>query len=149
MGSEAGAVAAGAGAITVEEVTAAATEAGFTAEEAGSIAGKDVAAEISAEAQALTNARGGELVHWGSGQGAAGVAETEAAARGLTSEGVRQMVEDGLTRPWVESMAATYERMIGAYEKAAAEGTKLGVDVNKQLVPRLELMKGILDLWPK
>jgi hypothetical protein len=93
-----------------------------------------------AGAAELTASQGGRIIGWGTGQTAEAVAQTQAVARGLTTEAVEGMVARGLTRQWVQEQLALYERAI------AAGGPKLK---NLQLLPRLELMKKLLELWPK
>ncbi|HET7464047.1 MAG TPA: RHS repeat-associated core domain-containing protein [Longimicrobium sp.] len=82
----------------------------------------------------------GELIGWGTGQTEAAIAKTEALTESLTSETVQGFVERGLSREWVEGQLRFYERSL------AEGGRKL---VNKQLIPRLHLMRRILELWPK
>jgi hypothetical protein len=57
----------------------------------------------------------------------------------LTQEGFRQMIANGLTRSTVQHRLNQYAAAI------AAGGKKLA---NTQLLPRYELMKKILQLWP-
>ena len=88
---------------------------------------------------------GEQIVKWGRGQGADDVAQTIARTRGLTSDGVREMAKQGLTREWVEKQLSLYRK---ALEKG---GDKLRNDKlrNEQLLPRRELMERILELWPE
>ena len=88
----------------------------------------------------LSAAEYGEIIGWGTGQSAEAVAVTEAVTESLTTEAVEGMIEEGLTKEFVESQVAAYERAV------AQGGAKL---LNEQLLPRLELMQKILNLWPK
>ena len=88
----------------------------------------------------LGNQRIGEIVRWGEGQSAEGVAATVARTENLTPAAVKEMIQKGLNRKSAESMAATYERALANPVKAGA---------NAQLKPRLTLMKKILELWPE
>lgn len=81
----------------------------------------------------------GKIIGWGTGQSANAVAQTEAVTQGLTTEGVQAMIAQGLTRAFVEGQLASYTTAF------AEGGAKLG---NAQLLPRLELMQKILELWP-
>ena len=89
----------------------------------------------------LTAAKVGErIIGWGTGQTAEAVAQTQAVTRSLTTEAIEGMIKRGLTREWVADQLAMYERAV------ATGGAKLK---NAQLLPRLELMKRLLELWPK
>lgn len=88
---------------------------------------------------AMTSGQLGRIIGWGTGQTAADVAATEAVTRGLTTQAIRQMIARGLTRRWVEAQLALYEAAV------ARGGAKL---VNQQLLPRLALMRRLLELWP-
>jgi hypothetical protein len=87
----------------------------------------------------LTAARGGNIVGWGTSNSPEAVRQTEAVTRSLTTERVQQMQASGLTRTWVVENLAKYERA------AAAGGDKLR---NAQLLPRLALMRRLLELLP-
>jgi hypothetical protein len=97
------------------------------------------AAETGAGA-ALTSGQAGGVIGWGTGQTAAAVAQTEAVTQGLTTQAIRQMIARGLTREWVAAQLAQYEAAV------ARGGAKL---LNQQLLPRLALMRRLLELWPK
>jgi len=99
-------------------------------------AGGSVALEIP-----LTNQAAGEIIGWGTGQGAAGVQATEQLAQNLTKEAVQEMIKKGLNK-------ATVEGLKNQYARAAAEGVKLAANP-QQLPARLALMNKILELWPK
>src|SRR2546422_1606176 len=99
-------------------------------------AGGSVALEIP-----LTNQAAGEIIGWGTGQGAAGVHATEQLAQNLTKEAVQEMIKKGLNK-------ATVEGLKNQYARAAAEGVKLAANP-QQLPARLALMNKILELWPK
>ncbi|MFI2473898.1 hypothetical protein [Nocardia xishanensis] len=99
-----------------------------------------MAASNAMRMMSMTSAQIGRyIIGWGETQTAAAVAQTRAVTQSLTTEIVRGMIARGLTREWVEAQLATYGRSF------AKEGMKL---VNKQLVPRIELMRRILELWP-
>lgn len=83
---------------------------------------------------------GRNVVRWGESQSAEAVAQTRAVTESLTPQRVQQMAGEGLTKQWVEKQLAMYEQM------AAQGGKKLA---NKQLLPRLELMRKLLRLWPQ
>jgi hypothetical protein len=115
--------------------------AGAAVVEAAGIAGAGAeAAGAEAAGTALTSGQAGEVIGWGTGQTAVAVAQTEAATQGLTTQAIRQMITRGLTRQWVEAQLAQYESAI------ARGGAKL---VNRQLLPRLALMRKLLELWPR
>ncbi|HEV7515409.1 MAG TPA: hypothetical protein VGR07_03840 [Thermoanaerobaculia bacterium] len=80
----------------------------------------------------------GEIIGWGTSQAPAAIAQTEAVTQALTTEGVEVMIENGLTREFVEAQLAKYEYAI----------TLEGKLINQQLLPRLELMRRLLELWP-
>jgi len=109
---------------------------GLAVAEAGTGAGAGTAAAGTAARSAQL---GGEVIGWGTGQTAAAAAQTEAVTQGLTTQAIRQMIARGLTRQWVEAQLAQYEAAV------ARGGAKL---LNKQLLPRLALMRRLLDLWP-
>ena len=89
--------------------------------------------------QLLTNQAAGEIIGWGTGQGA-GVQATEGLTQNLTKDAVREMVKKGLNR-------TTVRHLRNKYAKALAEtGVRA---LNKQLAPRLALMDKILELWPE
>jgi hypothetical protein len=88
----------------------------------------------------MTSGQLGRVIGWGENQSAAALAKTEAATQRLTTQLIRQMITRGLTRQWVESQLALYEKAV------ATAGKKL---VNKQLLLRLALMKRLLELWPE
>ncbi|HEV1994128.1 MAG TPA: hypothetical protein VGR03_07350 [Candidatus Acidoferrum sp.] len=94
----------------------------------------------AAEGALASGEIGGEIIGWGTGQAAEAVAQTEAVTQGLTTEAIEGMIEEGLTREWVESQ-------LEMYEKAAENAIKAAR--NTQLMPRLELMQKLLELWPK
>jgi hypothetical protein len=56
----------------------------------------------------------------------------------LTKARVAQLVKQGLTREWVEKQYIQYQKK--SLQPGAAE-------VNTQLLPRLELMKKLLELF--
>lgn len=89
---------------------------------------------------ALTSGQAGGVIGWGTGQTAAAVAQTEAVTQSLTTQAIRQMIARGLTREWVAAQLVQYEAAV------ARGGAKL---VNQQLLPRLALMRRLLELWPK
>jgi hypothetical protein len=121
---------------------------GAALEAAGAVEAAGVgveAAGVGAEAAgatgtALTSGQAGGVIGWGTGQAAAAVAQTEAVTQSLTTQAIRQMIARGLTREWVQAQLAQYESAI------ARGGAKL---LNQQLLPRLALMKKLLDLWPR
>ena len=73
------------------------------------------------------------------------VSQTEALAQNLTQEMVRQMIENDLTRDMVEQLLSKYEQALARSQQAAEAGVNLQ---NTQLVPRLDVLQNILDLWP-
>jgi hypothetical protein len=89
---------------------------------------------------ALSAGEFGDIIGWGTGQTARAVSQTQAVTQALTTEAVQGMIAKGLTREFVQNQLAMYSSTF------AKGGEKL---VNKQLVPRLELMQRILDLWPE
>jgi hypothetical protein len=97
------------------------------------------AAAPAGAAAELTSAEAGQIIGWGTGQTAEAVAQTQAATRALTTEAIKGMIKRGLTRTWVTEQLAAYERAV------ATGAAKLK---NVQLLPRLELMKRLLELWP-
>jgi hypothetical protein len=99
-------------------------------------AGGSVALEIP-----LTNQAAGEIIGWGTGQGAAGVQVTEQVTQNLTEEGLKQMIKKGLNK-------TTMEGLKNSYERAAADAVKLAANP-AQLPARLVLVNKILELWPK
>lgn len=82
---------------------------------------------------------GQRIIGWGTGQSAAAVQQTLRVAQSLTPDVVRRMVEQGLSKGWVLEQLALYER-------SAQVGHK--VVHNAQLLPRLELMRRLIELWP-
>lgn len=102
--------------------------------------GEEAVSRAPAAQRALLNAsEAGRIIGWGTGQTASDVARTQAVTRALTTEGVQAMIAQGLTRAFVQNQLASY---INAVEMG---GQKLR---NAQLLPRLELMQKILELWP-
>ncbi|HWY53314.1 MAG TPA: RHS repeat-associated core domain-containing protein [Terriglobales bacterium] len=91
--------------------------------------------------QILTNQAAGQIIGWGTGQGAAGVQATEQLAQNLTKEAVQEMIQKGLNK-------ATVEGLQNQYARAAADGVKLAANPG-QLPARIALMNKILELWPK
>jgi RHS repeat-associated protein len=89
----------------------------------------------------ITNQAAGQIIGWGSGQGAAGVQATRQVTQTLTKEAVKEMIEKGLTRSTVEGLENQYARAAVDAAKSAANP--------EQLPARLELMRKILELWPK
>ena len=87
----------------------------------------------------LTAGQGGEIIGWGTSNSAEAVRQTETVTQNLTPETVRAMQARGLTRDWVVRNLAKYEAA------AATGGDKLR---NAQLLPRLNLMRRLLELWP-
>ena len=84
----------------------------------------------------LTNKAVGAIVRWGTGQ--AGAAITRQQAQNLTRASVKEMQRKGLTRRAVQDL-------LKKYEASLAEGGLRAA--NTQLVPRINLMKKILELW--
>ncbi|MEO8682348.1 MAG: RHS repeat-associated core domain-containing protein, partial [Vicinamibacterales bacterium] len=81
----------------------------------------------------------GRIIGWGAGQSAADVMRTVRTTRELTAGRVLELAQQGVTRDWVE-------KQLGLYQKALeAGGSKLE---NNQLLPRIELMKTLLEKWP-
>ena len=126
----------------VETATATATTAAQVGGEglaATELAAAGTGAAEAGAGVALTSGQAGGVVGWGTGQTAAAVAQTEAVTQTLTTQPIRQMIARGVTREWVVAQLALYEA-------AVAQGaTKL---VNNQLLPRLALMRRLLELWP-
>jgi len=83
---------------------------------------------------------GKDIIQWGRGQTADDVAKTIERAGQMTQETVEQMIKQGLEREWVE-------KQLGQYLKAYEEGGKKLL--NEQLIPRIELMRNILNNWTK
>jgi hypothetical protein len=81
------------------------------------------------------------VIGWGEGQSLQAVAQTRAATQNLTEETIKQFAAKGVTREWVASQLAQYQKFI------AQGGVKVAKNV--QLLPRAELMAKILSLWPK
>jgi RHS repeat-associated protein len=94
----------------------------------------------AAEVTTLTSAQAGEIIGWGTGQSAAAVAQTEAATAALDEAAVEQMAAQGVTREWVSSQLVRYAEAVDVTAKVAA---------NAQLLPRIQLMLRLLELWPK
>jgi 2'-5' RNA ligase len=67
-------------------------------------------------------------------------AVTGALTQQLTKEMVEQMISRSLTRQAAERLLAMYESQLAQGGMKAA---------NQQFVPRITLMKKILELWPK
>ncbi len=88
--------------------------------------------------QSLNSEGMGRVIGWGEGKAADAVAQTEAVAESLTSKIVQSMAERGLTKEWVVDQLSKYT---AAFAKG---GPKLR---NVQLIPRMNLMMKILDLW--
>jgi RHS repeat-associated protein len=84
----------------------------------------------------LSNAEAGQIIGWGKGQ--EGVELTRSLADNLTKESVEQWKLRGLNKATVENLLRVYERAFAQEAKRLA---------NQQLLPRLVLMKKILDLW--
>ena len=82
---------------------------------------------------------GNDVIGWGTSNSPEAVAQTEAVAQSLTKDGIKGMIAKGLTKEWVLDNLAKYEKA------AAAGGQKL---VNKQLLPRLKIMRRLVELWP-
>jgi len=83
---------------------------------------------------------GKDIILWGRGQTAADVATTVARAKEISPAIVKQMVRQGLKKDWVVQQLAQYTK---AFEEG---GKKL---LNQQLIPRIELLKNILQNWEK
>jgi hypothetical protein len=88
--------------------------------------------------QSLNSEGMGRVIGWGEGKAADAVAQTQAVTESLTSKVVEAMAERGLTKEWVIDQLSKYT---AAFEKG---GDKLK---NVQLIPRMELMTKILELW--
>jgi hypothetical protein len=82
---------------------------------------------------------GRDIIQWGRGQGDADVAQTQDRLREINPRTVKDMIQQGLDRPWVERQLSMYQAAI------RAGGKKL---LNTQLFPRLELLDAILRNWP-
>ncbi|WP_213955970.1 hypothetical protein [Variovorax sp. dw_954] len=96
-----------------------------------------VAAE---EGALLGNREIADIVKWGEGTSAQGVAATVARTQSLNRSMVIDMIKKGLNRQSVEAMANIFRRGLASPVKAGA---------GPQLAPRLQLMERILELWPK
>ena len=81
----------------------------------------------------------GSIVKWPTGQSEAGADATNRMADCLTSEQVKDWQAQGLTRDGVE-------RQLKLYETSASDPVK--VQKNVVLLPRLNLMRRIIELWP-
>ena len=79
------------------------------------------------------------IVRWGCGQSPADVAQTLARARQIDQLAVLEMIQQGLTRSWIE------ERLVAFCHARDLAGPKLA---NLQLLPRIELLHAILKNWP-
>ena len=86
----------------------------------------------------LTPSKMGDVIQWGTNQMAEGVAKTRALTESLTTQRIQEWIKQGLTRDNVVQMLEKYQH---------AQNT--GQGPNTQLIPRIELMQRILDLWPK
>lgn len=87
----------------------------------------------------LNNSQVGQLIGWGRSQTGQAVAQTQAVTQSLTSGRVQELINQGLTRSWVEKMSSVYASEI-------EEGNDA---VNMLLAPRLEVLQTILRLWPE
>jgi hypothetical protein len=97
-------------------------------------------AALPAVTKALSSGDLGKVIGWGRGQSPEAIAKTFEVTKNVTTSAIEKMMEQGLTKEWVT-------RQLGMYSEAIKGGTdKLR---NAQLLPRAELMKKILDLWPK
>ena len=88
---------------------------------------------------ALTPSASGQLIGWGTGQGAAATAQTDAVTANLTSQQVADWADAGLSRDWVAENLQQYQDALNRGGAAAN---------NSNLVPRIALMQKILELWP-
>ena len=88
---------------------------------------------------ALSRSKQGDVIGWGKSNKDADVKRTLTRTKTLKSQDVRAMMDQGLTRKDAEALLALYEKAI------KAGGKKLD---NAQLIPRRDLMKKILSLWP-
>lgn len=113
---------------------AAATKAGITE-------GEEAVAATSAKvaSRAMTPGQMGKILGWG-GRTAAGVAKTEAVTASLTTQTVKKLIAEGVTKELVQEQLELYTSSL------AKGGAKLK---NMQLLPRLKLMTRLLELWPK
>jgi hypothetical protein len=83
---------------------------------------------------------GKNIIRWGTGQNAEAVALTVNRTTQISETTVSAMVQQGLTREWVAGQLTAYEK---AFQRGGAALK------NTQLQPRTELMKIILEAWPK
>jgi hypothetical protein len=92
-------------------------------------------------AAALSRKEFADIIGWGEGNAAQRVKQTEDVTAGLTRDKVKEMItKRGLTK---ESVLEN----IKLYENAATDPVK--VAKNTQLLPRLNLLKRLLELWPE
>jgi hypothetical protein len=82
----------------------------------------------------------GKVIGWGTGQTAADVAQTLQLTRELTPARVAAIAKQGVTRDWVQEQLQLYQK---AFESGGAKHN------NAQLLPRIELMKKLLENWPE
>ncbi|HEY6329418.1 MAG TPA: hypothetical protein VI756_08770, partial [Blastocatellia bacterium] len=107
----------------------------------GEAVGKAAAlTEAKVSVRTLSAEAMGRVIGWGEGRTAAAVAQTKAVTRALTTKTVKAMIERGLTKEFVIDQLTKYA---GSFAKG---GAKLK---NAQLLPRMELMTKLLELWPK
>jgi len=88
----------------------------------------------------LTRAGAARLIGFGTGHGVEAAQATLALARSLTPQMVREMAKAGLTREQVLEQLALYRGTLQEGGRAL---------INKQLLPRIEVLERILELWPK
>jgi hypothetical protein len=82
---------------------------------------------------------GNNVVKWGNGKDTAKTIGRTAEIEEGGEKVVQEMIDQGLTKEWVQSQ-------LDLYRKAIANPAK---QANEQLLPRAELMETILSLWPK
>lgn len=80
----------------------------------------------------------GEILGWGNGQTQEAIDQTNKVTNNLTPERVQEMINDGLSKDYVRQ---TLEK----YEANLAEGK---LSTNKQAIPRYQLLRKVLELWP-
>jgi RHS repeat-associated protein len=97
---------------------------------------------VTASAAGVAKSSGdlGKIIGWGTNQSPADVAQTIRVTRELTQSRVAELVRQGVTREWVQKQLTAYQQAL------EAGGKKLD---NTQLLPRIELMKKLLEYLPK
>jgi hypothetical protein len=92
-------------------------------------------------AAVLSRRQFADVLEWGEGNAAERVKKTEDVTASLTRDKVKEMItKKGLTKEAVLENLKLYER-------AATDPVK--VAKNTQLLPRLKLLKRLLELWPE